>query len=423
MTTTSPQRRVAVIYQAIEPPVVNGVRKPMKPGGYKDSSADIAYCLRTHNTAVVTPVTDPDVGNNDDYAWCFPDTEAGILAALEAGATHLWANTILFASHPLQTSAAIGRFAAEHAREIKVVGQPPLQVELFDDKEVVNDMLRAAGGFTMPLGWTLVDPATTTTTITATGNDAASALRDYIAALSLPYPVVGKPIRGRGSHGVRVCASLDEMVAHAAALFRESPRIMVEEYLAGEEGTVTVMPPPPESRSPSQAASTGEGIDGGGGGGYRALPVVRRTNHHDGIAPYNGTVAVSANSRAVGAAESAADPAYALAQRECERAAEMLGVAGVMRIDIRRRRRQQQQSHGGDAEGELNKFCLFDVNVKPNMTGPGRPGRDDQACLSLLAAQELGWDYGRLLHEMLDTAVPLDELRRRALTLFCPASV
>lgn len=47
------------------------------------------------------------------------------------------------------------------------------------------------------------------------------------------------------------------------------------------------------------------------------------------------------------------------------------------------------------------------------MTGPGRPGRDDQACLSLLAAQELGWDYSRLLHEMLDTAMPLAELRRR----------
>lgn len=25
--------RVALLYQAIEPPIINGVRKPMKPGG------------------------------------------------------------------------------------------------------------------------------------------------------------------------------------------------------------------------------------------------------------------------------------------------------------------------------------------------------------------------------------------------------
>jgi hypothetical protein len=28
-----PKPKVAVLYQAIEPPVINGVRKPMKPGG------------------------------------------------------------------------------------------------------------------------------------------------------------------------------------------------------------------------------------------------------------------------------------------------------------------------------------------------------------------------------------------------------
>lgn len=308
---------------------------------------------------MVTPVPNPDVHKDDDYAWCFPDTEAGILAAIGAGATHLWSNTILFASHPLQTSAAIGRFADA----VQVVGQPPLQVEQFDDKVVVNDMLRSTGQFTMPLGWTLCDPGSTgtgTTTATATTTTANGAgLREYIAALSLPYPVVGKPIRGRGSHGVRVCASLDEMVDHAAALFRESPRFMVEEYLAGEEGTVTVMPP-------SGGASANNTVGGGGSGdsgngGYRALPVVRRTDHRDGIAPYNGTVAVSANSRAVTGAESAADGAYALAQAECERAAALLGCTGVMRIDVRRR-----GAGGGDGgPGEVNKFCLFDVNVKP----------------------------------------------------------
>jgi hypothetical protein len=45
------------------------------------------------------------------------------------------------------------------------------------------------------------------------------------------------------------------------------------------------------------------------------------------------------------------------------------------------------------------------------MTGPGRPGREDQASLTALAAAGLGWDYPRLLLEMLSTAVPLGRLR------------
>jgi hypothetical protein len=49
--------------------------------------------------------------------------------------------------------------------------------------------------------------------------------------------------------------------------------------------------------------------------------------------------------------------------------------------------------------------------MKPNMTGPGRPGRDDQASLSAIAAAELGWDYPRLLMEMLGSAQLLRRLR------------
>lgn len=45
------------------------------------------------------------------------------------------------------------------------------------------------------------------------------------------------------------------------------------------------------------------------------------------------------------------------------------------------------------------------------MTGPGRPGRQDQASLSALAAAAVGWDYPALLGEMLKTARPLEEFR------------
>ena len=46
------------------------------------------------------------------------------------------------------------------------------------------------------------------------------------------------------------------------------------------------------------------------------------------------------------------------------------------------------------------------------MTGPGRPGREAQASLTALAAAQLGWDYPRLLLEMLSAAVPLQQMRK-----------
>ena len=43
------------------------------------------------------------------------------------------------------------------------------------------------------------------------------------------------------------------------------------------------------------------------------------------------------------------------------------------------------------------QFLLFDANMKPNMTGPGRPGRDDQDSLTAIAARAVGWTYPELL--------------------------
>lgn len=52
--------RVAVLYQHAPPPQVDGIVKPMKPGGYSDSGADIAFALssqpcRAAGVHVVTP--------------------------------------------------------------------------------------------------------------------------------------------------------------------------------------------------------------------------------------------------------------------------------------------------------------------------------------------------------------------------------
>ena len=45
------------------------------------------------------------------------------------------------------------------------------------------------------------------------------------------------------------------------------------------------------------------------------------------------------------------------------------------------------------------------------MTGPGRPGREDQASLTAFAAEQLGWNYLRLLREMLESSCTLRQLR------------
>ncbi|KAI1078917.1 glutathione synthetase ATP-binding domain-like protein, partial [Whalleya microplaca] len=361
--TSNPNKtpRVAVLYQALEPPVIDGIKKPKKPGGYRDSGADIAYNLRNSgDVEVVCPKSTPDPINDSD--WCFPDTEEGILEAIGQGATHLWANTILFASHLLQISKALDTYQDQ----VHVIGQGPLVVEKYDDKEYVNDLLRRLGGFSMPKAWTA-----------HAGQDIISEVPD------LSFPVVAKPIRGRGSQGVRVCHSLDELVLHAQELFRDSSSIMLEEFLSGEEITITVMPP----------TKSGYNSD------YWALPVVTRFNHQQGIAPYNGVVAVTSNSRAI--LESQHNELYDKVIEECKKVARALGTTAPIRIDARRYK-----------DSRSSKFALFDVNMKPNMTGPGRPGRDDQASLTLIVANALGWDYQELLKQILTTSHFLRALRR-----------
>jgi len=129
-----------------------------------------------------------------------------------------------------------------------------------------------------------------------------------------------------------------------------------------------------------------------------SLPIVTRFNHAAGTAPYNGVVAVTANSKKISQEAHDSDPHYQETARQCAEVAKLLKATAPIRIDIRR-----------FAPG--SQFALFDVNVKPNMTGPGRPGRDDQAYLSALAATPIGWDYSQLLEAMLDGAVFLKELR------------
>jgi D-alanine-D-alanine ligase-like ATP-grasp enzyme len=147
------------------------------------------------------------------------------------------------------------------------------------------------------------------------------------------YPIVGKPVRGRGSHGVKVCHDRAQLEKHIQTLLGESPLIMLEEFLAGEEATITVMPP--TSDRPTH---------------WSLIPVTR-FNHADGIAPYNGVVAVTANSRVVTEHEMK-DSAYGKAMKQCEEVARLIGATAPIRVDVRRFE-------------EGSEFALFDINMKP----------------------------------------------------------
>lgn len=204
---------------------------------------------------------------------------------------------------------------------------------------------------------------------------------------------------------MKVCKEEQILRDHIGKLFAESPEIMIEQYLQGEEATITVMPPIlaplPPSLSPQSKTASNPIYAVPDTSKYYSLPVVTRFNHQDGIAPYNGVVAVTSNSRVITPDEYASDPSYASISRECEAVAELLGVTSPIRIDVRRVSREDKA-----------RFAMFDVNMKPNATGPGRPGRENQASLTAMAAAALGWDYAKYLEVCLKSSRELGELRK-----------
>ncbi len=325
--------KIAILYQKSAPPEVNGIVKPMKPGGYSDSGADIAYCLLKNGIGVVLPTDKPDINNN--YDWVFPDTKEGLEAAVANGADTFWLNTVLYDNHP-----------AEEFQGLYAIGQNPADVSAYDDKYYTNTALKNAG---FPV--------------------VAQRIADENYARIDEFPCIVKPIRGRGSQGVVKCnseAELQKAVFDEITSKKYGKRLMVEEYLPGDEITVAVFP-------------NGE-----------VLPVVQRFNHINGIAPYNGAVPVEANSRAV----SVLTPQLKKISEACENAVKFLGLKGLVRIDCR-----------ADANGD---YKMFDFNMKPNMTGSGRPGREDQNSLVMIAAQKLGWNYFDLLSRMIEFRWQID---------------
>lgn len=362
---------LAVLHQAIDPPLVDGARKPRKEGGYTDSGADIAAALRGIGIPVVTPAAAPDPAR--DEGWTFPDTADGIAGAIAHGAEVLWANTVLFAGHPLDGITGV-----------RIVGQRAADVHSFDDKWHARTVLREAG---LPFPAAMLVGAAP-----GPGRVAIDSVGEaLLERMGMQHGVIVKPVRGRGSQGVSFAHSAAEARAALQALFgavapgREGSvplygdRAIVEEFVPGEEITVAVLPPGQYRVGDAVRRETG----------HWALPVIRRTGHVQGIAPYSGVVPVSGNSDPLPAAEWER-PDVVAAVSACVRAAELAGARAPVRIDCRR-------AAGGP-------FLLFDVNLKPNLTGPGRPGREHAESLMALAGRAAGWSYPEMLRELLRAA-------------------
>jgi hypothetical protein len=298
-----------------------------------------------------------------------PDTVEGILSAGAAGVSVLWANTILFEGYPLETAMV----------DFDIVGQLPAVMQEFDDKFETNLLLAEAG---LPVARSFL--------LSATAKENACALADVEDACitrGMSFPMIVKPVRGRGSQVLTLVESLYALRGAATALIAAATfgdMLMVKEFLAGDEMTVTLMP----SASPRP--------DGSRAQTHWAMPPVYRFDQCGGVAPYNGDVQVTANSIAI-TPERLLDPGIVAMIDSCVSAAALVDARTTIRIDCR-----------ADRDGTSR---LFDLNMKLNMTGPGRPGREDQDCLSAIAARANGWSYVDLLQAMLAVKWRLEPLK------------
>ena len=149
-----------------------------------------------------------------------------------------------------------------------MVGQNPKSVEKYDDKYFTNNFLREKF---LPIP------------------DSVLINQFDLPEITRNFPVVLKPIRGRGSQGVSVVQNIQELEEKTNELIsthKFGNRLILEEYLPGEEITISIMPP---GRYSIKGKNTLMEV-------HWALPPVLRFNHVENIAPYSGVEAVARNS-------------------------------------------------------------------------------------------------------------------------------
>lgn len=357
---------IAVLHQAVTPPSLSGAVKPSNPFGYRDSSADIASALAQAGCDVLTPVRDPRADVDAD--WTYPDTLEGITQAVSDGAEILWANTSLFDEHPM------ANFGSRDG--LYVVGQPLDVVEKFEDKNVCQAAISAIGV-----------PVPVQALVNLENGPAKGQVERAVSTKGLTFPVIVKPVRGRGSAGVKVVDSVAEAAEHIQSLVgpKFGSKFLIEEYLSGRELAVTVMPP--------GTYETADGVRSEAT--HWPLPAIERSGHHGGVMPFSGVVPIQSNSKPAGD-----DDQLREFGRHAVRVAQLLKATAPIRIDCR-----------ADANGVIK---AIDINMKPSMTGPGRPGREQMINLSAMSGREIGWNYTEMMAAIAVNAAPIQRIARPA---------
>lgn len=333
--------KIAVLYQDHRAPKIDGISKPMRRGGYRDSGTDIAVELKRMGVQIILPIEFPDPIINE-LDWVFPDTKAGIEAAINKGADTFWLNTSLYVGHPIQEYIDKG---------YTIIGQDPNDVTKDDNKLDTNNFLADNG---LPAVKEIV----------VAGPD------DYTG----PYPAILKPIRGRGSQGVLVVHDQEEFEEELNALIATGlygVHMMIEPFLPGKEVTLTVFP---KGEYPSGKHETAW-----------CLPPVERFAHDRGLAPVSEKEAMIHSGRVV-----EIDANLKKLMDDCAKAFELLKLKGIIRIDCR--------------QDEDGNYIMFDLNMKPNMNMATRLNRENMDSLVMIGATALGWDHEALLKHIMATA-------------------
>jgi hypothetical protein len=285
----------------------------------------------------------------EDADWVFPDTQAGIEEAIAGGADTFWLNTVLDSKHPILQFRGRGLYA---------IGQQPEAAEKYADKLHTNTLLREQG------------LAVIHSEIVA--GDTLDAI-DHTK-----FPAVVKPVRGHSGKGVQVvedAIALQSAVKQLLDSEKYGSALMLENFLEGSEITITLMPAGQYALGDYPKTYSRPWV----------LPPIVRRGHIAGVVPYSGDLADEQTTEVLSRDErEAREVKYAC--RQSERAAHFMEIKAPIRIDCR-----------SNSKGD---FFMFDVNMKPNLSGPGRPGRENQESLSAMSARALEWSYAQFIENI-----------------------
>ena len=356
--------RMVVIYQSQPLPLINGITKPMKANGYIDGSADIAYTLNKFGFNVITPKPSPSLCVGSD--WVFPDAAETIHDFQNMKINFIWPNTVLYGDHPIY----------KFSHNMSFLGKNNKIVPELDDKVKAYNLLKILG---IPcskyfiLGNYLGETNKESLINPLEEKDIKRKMIEY----NMKFPVIVKPIRGRGSEGIRKVNDFTELedavhyifqkkfIFKNNEFFRFGQAALLEEHLPGNEITITILP---------------KGFYRQNGGwlhnsGCWTLKTLCRFGHKNGILPSISDVPPEKNVECLKECNEASKKIL----YESKRLADGLKIYSPLRIDCRK-----------NSDGI---YRMFDINVKPSLTTSLRTNNLNKRSIVEISASHSGMSF------------------------------